>query len=108
MSRRRRPIAPSPENSPGSFLLEALATIDQRAQQRDTVAERSMARTVSAFNGLTGRDLTEEEGWLFMATLKLARASGGRTYRRDDYVDAAAYIALLGERAAAVDTGAGE
>jgi hypothetical protein len=108
MNRRRSTPVPAPENTPGSLLLEALATIDQRAQQRDTVAERSMARTVAAFNGLTGRDLTEEEGWLFMATLKLARAAGGRTYHRDDYVDAAAYVALLGERAAAVDTGAGE
>jgi len=107
MSKSRRASRP-PENIPGGILLEALATIDQRAQQRDTVAERSMARTVAAFNGLTGRDLTEEEGWLFMATLKLARAAGGRAYQRDDYVDAAAYIALLGECAGAVDTGAGE
>lgn len=109
MSRRRpSPAGSAPENTPCSILLEALATIDQRAQQRDTVAERSMARTVAAFNGLTGRDLTEEEGWLFMVTLKLARATGGRTYHRDDYVVASAYIALLGERAAHVDTGAGE
>lgn len=103
MPKKPRPAVPA------DILREAAATIDQRAQQRDTVAERSMARTVAAFNGLTGRDLTEEEGWLFMVALKLARATGGRAFHRDDYVDAAAYTALLAECSSTpVDTAAGE
>lgn len=56
-----------------------------------------MARAVAAFNGLTGHELTEEQGWAFMAVLKLARAQNGRAVNRDDYVDGAAYIALAGE-----------
>lgn len=103
MPRKRQPDAPA------DILRDAAATIDARAQQRDTIAERSMARTVAAFNGLTGRDLTEEEGWLFMVALKLARATAGRAYQRDDHVDAAAYVALLAECSSTpVDTAAGE
>lgn len=57
-----------------------------------------MAKTVAAFNALTGASLTETQGWTFMAVLKLARASQGRL-QMDDYVDGAAYIALAGESA---------
>lgn len=80
-----------------SILTEAADIIHERANQRDTLQERSMARCVAGFNGLTGHELTEEQGWLFMAVLKMARAQNGRTVCRDDYVDGAAYIALAGE-----------
>ena len=96
-------MTPAADNSPAAILRDAAATIGHRAQQRDTVAERSMARIVAGFNDLTGHDLTEEEGWLFMAVLKLARAGNGRAYQRDDYVDAAAYIGLLAECAAGAE-----
>lgn len=87
------------------FLLEAADTIDNRAAQRDHAGgERSMRRAVDMFNAwrrpdcdaLAAGDLSEMEGWVFMALLKLARARGG-SYRRDDFVDGAAYIALAGE-----------
>ena len=58
--------------------------------------ERSMAATVSAFNAVTGHDLTEEQGWLFMALLKAVRSQQGN-YRADSYEDGAAYFALAGE-----------
>jgi Domain of unknown function (DUF6378) len=83
----------------GSILREAAATIDGRAAQRDTPQERSMARCVDAFNGLTKHNLTEEQGWMFMAILKMARAQNGGKFVKDDYVDGAAYIALAGESA---------
>lgn len=86
------------------FLLEAADTIGQRAAERDRAeGERSMRRAVRIFNELRAGTcvngsgaLTERDGWLFMACLKLARMQGGK-YRRDDYVDGAAYIALAGE-----------
>jgi hypothetical protein len=81
------------------MLSSARAAIRGRAEQRDQPSgERSMARTVAAFNALTGREVTEEEGWLFMVCLKAARSRGGR-FHGDDYVDGAAYFALAGEAA---------
>lgn len=82
----------------------ASETIGTRAVERDHAdGERSMARTVAAFNALTGRDLSEVEGWLFMVALKAARAMGGR-HKLDDYLDGAAYFALAGEAADRVAT----
>lgn len=78
------------------MLEEAADCIGNRASERDTEAERSMAATIRAFNGMYGTELTEEQGWQFMVLLKMARAKGGE-YRRDDYVDGAAYFALAGE-----------
>lgn len=75
--------------------------IADRGRQRDQQnGERSMGRAVDAFNALTGHQLTERDGWLFMVTLKAARAAtiGGR-HNADDYVDGAAYMALAGESA---------
>jgi hypothetical protein len=75
----------------------------QRAAVRDLPdGERSMVRAVAAFNALTGRDLSETEGWLLMAVLKAARATAG-AHHLDDYADMAAYAALAGESAEIVD-----
>lgn len=82
------------------ILRAAAGHIDQRAQLRDTPAgERSMARTVAAFNALTGASISERDGWLFMVLLKSARATAGG-HNPDDYEDMAAYAALAGECAA--------
>lgn len=79
------------------ILIAAADAISNRADQRDCEnGERSMARAVHAFNALTGRDLSELDGWVFMAILKLARAQGGR-HVLDDYIDGAAYMALAAE-----------
>ena len=58
--------------------------------------ERSMVSTVNAFNAITGHGITEEQGWKFMACLKLARSEQG-DFRLDSFVDGAAYLALAGE-----------
>lgn len=84
------------DNTAVGMLKEAADCIGDRAAERDTESERSMAATVRAFNGMFGTELTEEQGWQFMVLLKMARAKGGE-YRRDDYVDGAAYFALAGE-----------
>lgn len=78
------------------ILKEAAECIGDRAEERDTEEERSMAATVRAFNGMFGTELTEEQGWHFMTLLKMSRSKGGE-FRHDDYVDGAAYFALAGE-----------
>jgi len=80
------------------LLRKAADTIDQRAAERDVGTERSMAHTVDVFEELTGHVITEANGWIFMACLKLARSRVG-AFVTDDYVDAAAYIALAAESA---------
>lgn len=88
------------------ILNEAAATIGNRAAERDTPQERSMRRTVEAFNALTGHKLTERDGWLFMVVLKAARATAGR-HKLDDYLDGAAYMALAGECAETTEGASG-
>jgi len=78
------------------LLADAAAAIERRAAERGTKTERSMARTVRIFKALTGRKLTETDGWIFMVCLKLARSRAG-AFVGDDYLDAAAYVALAAE-----------
>ena len=83
-------------NAP-DLLIAAADCIADRAEQRDhSTGERSMAKAASTFNALTGHGLSERDGWIFMAVLKLARAQAGR-HVLDDYIDGTAYIALAGE-----------
>lgn len=87
-----------------SLLVSAADAIEARANLRDQPSgERSMARTVAAFNAMYGQHLTEENGWQFMALLKMARSSAG-AFHVDDYTDQAAYSALAGECAAHAHT----
>ena len=83
-------------------ILEAAAGhILSRGTSRDLPqGERSMARAVTAFNAITGLQLGERDGWLFMVVLKMARATAG-SHNPDDYEDGAAYMALAGESAEA-------
>jgi hypothetical protein len=74
-------------------LTKAATLIDARAVERDVLEERSMRRAVGAFNTLTQYEMTETEGWLFMAVLKLSRATTG-ILQPDDLMDCAAYVAL--------------
>lgn len=78
------------------ILQQAKDCLVNRAVERDKEQERSMKSCVEAFNALTGKSLTETEGWIFMVVLKLARSQGG-SFKTDDYVDMAAYAALAGE-----------
>ena len=81
----------------GDFLLRARQDIESRGQVRDQPdGERAMERTVNAFNELFKTDLTETQGWMFMAILKIARSTGGK-FHADDYQDLASYGALAGE-----------
>ncbi len=89
------------------FLHDAAHDIASRAQLRDQpTGERSMARTVAAFNAMFGEairaadgQLTEEQGWMFMELLKMSRGAAGN-YHQDDHADRVSYAALAAEAAA--------
>ena len=79
------------------FLEAALNHLGDRAATYDNPqGERSMGRTVQAFITITGHELTEEQGYLFMVLLKAVRSQQGK-YKSDSYEDGAAYFALMGE-----------
>ena len=56
------------------ILQQAKDCLVNRASERDKEQERSMKSCVEAFNALTGKSLTETDGWIFMTVLKLARS----------------------------------
>ena len=88
------------KNESASAILDiASETIKKRASDRDTESERAMLPTVTAFNAIFGKDITEEQGWQFMTILKMCRSNNGR-HLLDDYIDGAAYFALAGEASA--------
>lgn len=59
--------------------------------------ERSMGRAVEAFNAITGRDLSESEGWLLLQVLKSVRLFTRPSYHADSAEDGVAYAALMAE-----------
>lgn len=80
------------------FLERAADLMRERGKEYDSEAgERSMASTVKAFNAITGRDLTEGEGWAFMLVLKMVRQSQKKGFHRDSAEDAVAYAGLMAE-----------
>lgn len=80
------------------ILRSSALAIEDRAASRDCPdGERSMLRCVETFNRLTGHNLSERDGWVFMTTLKLSRAQSALencALNPDDYIDGAAYLAL--------------
>jgi hypothetical protein len=80
-------------------LNNAAGHLEARASTYDKPeGERSMGTSVNAFNTITGSELTEEQGWLFMVLLKAVRSQQG-DYKLDNYEDGAAYFALAAEAA---------
>lgn len=78
----------------------ALSHMQDRATTYDSPkGERSMTKTVKAFNALSGLEMTTEQGWLFMICLKAARTQQG-DFKADNYEDGAAYFGLMGEEGA--------
>ncbi len=82
-------------------LNNAAGHLSNRASTYDSPeGERSMGRTVHTFTSLTGIEMTEEQGWMFMSILKMVRSQQGN-FKLDNYEDGAAYFALAAEAAAA-------
>ena len=81
-------------------LNNAAGHLSNRASTYDSPqGERSMIRTVQTFHSLTGIEMTEEQGWMFMSILKMVRSQQGN-FKLDNYEDGAAYFALAAEAAA--------
>ena len=84
------------------FLNESAKIMKERGKTYDKSInedekERSMSATVIAFHAVTGKHLTEEEGWLFMLLLKQVRQWSTKDYHSDSALDSVAYSALLAE-----------
>lgn len=81
------------------FLQAAIDVQKERGAQYDKPSgERSMGATVAAFNAITGRDLSESEGWLLLQTLKDVRQwQNPSKYHHDSALDGVAYSALKAE-----------
>lgn len=87
-----------PTRTAESFLHEAADLMAERGKQYDQPGgERSMGKAVAALNAITGRDLTEAEGWLLMSLVKRVRQHSGAGYHKDSAEDAVAYAALEAE-----------
>lgn len=88
----------APHNSASGFLRRADQIMEERGKTYDAPAgERSMARTVQAFNAITSNDLTEAEGWLLMQLLKDVRQWQRPGFHQDSADDCVAYAALKAE-----------
>jgi len=80
------------------FLDNAKKIQQDRAKQYDSPqGERSMAKTIAAFNTITSCTLTEAEGWLFMQLLKDVRQWKTKNYHEDSALDSVSYAALKAE-----------
>lgn len=86
-----QPAAPQLLDAAAKHMRDRAATYDKPE------GERSMGRTVEAFNAITGRDLSESEGWLLMGLLKMVRSEQRRDPHKDSVEDLIAYAALYGE-----------
>lgn len=92
------PNEPPREISAPEFLNTAARIMEERGRQYDQEGgERSMGKCVAAFNAITGRNLTESEGWLLMAVLKQVRLFQKPGFHKDSAEDGIAYTALLAE-----------
>lgn len=100
MDEKLSPVLTNDPVTANGFLEKAASEMGNRAATYDKPeGERSMGKTVAAFNAITGHELTEQQGWQFMELLKIVRSNQGG-YRADSFIDGAAYAALAGEAAA--------
>lgn len=81
------------------YLRKGAELLEQRGKDYDKPeGERSMGKCVRAFNAITGRDLSESEGWLLLQVLKDVRQwqNSGR-FHADSAEDCISYAALKAE-----------
>lgn len=80
------------------ILTRSAEIMAERAKQYDSPqGERSMGKAVAAFNAVTGQSLSEANGWLLMALLKMVRDNTTDKPHADSINDLVAYGALYGE-----------
>lgn len=97
---REQPKQPAANPRTSVEFLQACIDVQvQRGKEYDQPGgERSMGRCVQAFNAITGKDLTEAEGWLLLQILKDVRQwqNPGR-YHEDSALDGVSYSSLKAE-----------
>jgi hypothetical protein len=80
------------------LLNKAATLMEQRGQQYDQPqGERSMGKAVKAFNAIASTQLTESQGWLLLALLKMVRDNQRELPHQDSIEDLIAYCSLYGE-----------
>lgn len=81
------------------YLRKGAELLEERGKQYDQPGgERSMGKAVKAFNAITGRDMTEPEGWLLLQVLKDVRQwQNPDKYHADSAEDCVSYAALKAE-----------
>lgn len=85
-------------NTAPEFLHRAATIMEERGKQYDKPGgERSMGKTVGAFNTITGKNLTVAEGWLLLQLLKDVRQWQQPGFHADSADDCIAYAALKAE-----------
>lgn len=66
-------------------------------KEKEGKPERSMSKTIIAFNAITGHNLDESEGWLIQLLLKQVRQWSSEDFHLDSAEDSVSYSALLSE-----------
>ena len=84
-------------SAPGILTSAAGHMADRAAIYDKPEGERSMGKTVAAFNILTDHKLTEAQGWLLLQLLKDVRLFQRDGFHRDSAEDCVAYAALKAE-----------
>ena len=81
------------------FLQAAMDVQVERGKQYDSPeGERSMGRIVRAFEAITGKHLTEAEGFLFQQILKDVRQwQNPESFHEDSALDCVSYASLKAE-----------
>lgn len=100
MANKKRPVFAVDRRSrvkAQDVLTKGLNGLTEHEADRDSGDERSITKAVQMFNVLYDKDLTDEQGWMFMTMVKQSRSIRG--YNPDNYVDGAAFFALSGEAA---------
>ena len=93
----RHPSIPLTKTS-RDYLRESISIQNERSVDYDSEdGERSMGKTIIAFNAITGYDLTESEGWLLLQLLKDTRQWTSPTLHEDSALDCVSYAALKAE-----------
>ena len=79
-----------------NILEEANEIVNQRSEEKERQYgpfSEGMDRAASIFNGMTGLKITGREMYMALIALKFSRESF--THKRDNLLDAAAYIGAL-------------
>lgn len=80
-----------------AFLVKAKQLQDERGKDYDKGAERSFSKIASAFNAITGKEVTGAEVALLLQILKDVRQFSADRFHGDSIEDCIAYASLKAE-----------